>query len=346
VERLLTYLQKLDRKNQYVVLVPSADRDFWKPNAKNFAVEVCDVKNYSLAEQTKFKRQLDDLEADLAHFCMPQQPLLYRGRTVTTFHDLTLMKTYNEDKNWLKYHAKQAVGRVVFRKVARKSDAIVTPSLFTKSELVEFAGINADKVTVTYEAADISRVTPKKVKLPFRDFLVYVGKHSSYKNIPRLAEAHQELLKTHKDLGLVFANRLDAAAVKNQKLFEKLGYQKIYFMGEADNAELAWLYGNCRAYVFPSLMEGFGLPGLEAMEFGAPVVSSNATCLPEIYGDAAHYFNPRSVADMARKIGEVLDDRKLKEELIRNGERRLKKYDWEKMARQTLAVYRKVMGGD
>ncbi|MDR2336847.1 MAG: glycosyltransferase family 4 protein [Candidatus Nomurabacteria bacterium] len=343
VERLLTFLQKIDYKNQYVVLIPSRDKDFWKPTAKNFSVQICDIKNYSFAEQTKFKKQLDLLGADLVHFCMPQQPILYRGKTVTTFHDLTLMKTYNDDKNWIKYKSKQMIGEIVFKKIAKKSDAIITPSLFTKSDLVDFANINADKVTVTYEASDISKAKPQKVKLPFEGFIIYVGKHSSYKNVLRLAAAHQKILKTHKNLGLVFANKLDGATIKHQKLFKKLGYKKIYFMGQANNAELAWLYSHCRAYIFPSLMEGFGLPGLEAMEFGAPVVSSNATCLPEIYGNAAHYFNPLSVKDMTKKITEVLDNKKLRAKLIKNGKTRLKKYSWEEMARQTLVVYHKVL---
>ncbi|MDR2063550.1 MAG: glycosyltransferase family 4 protein [Candidatus Nomurabacteria bacterium] len=343
VERLLTFLQKLDHKNQYVVLVPSEDKDFWKPTAKNFSIQICDAKNYSFAEQTKFKKQLDSLQADLVHFCMPQQPILYRGKTVTTFHDLTLMKTYNDDKNWLKYKTKQLIGKVVFKTVAKKSDAIITPSLFTKSDLVDFANIDADKVTVIYEASDISKSKPQKVRLPFQDFIIYVGKHSSYKNLLKLAEAHQKILKKHKDLGLVFANRLDAAAIRNQRLFKKLGYKKIYFMGQANNAELAWLYAHCKAYVFPSTMEGFGLPGLEAMEFGAPVVSSNATCLPEIYGNAANYFNPASVKDIVKKITEVLENKTLRAKLIKNGKKQLQKYSWEKMAKETLSVYHKVL---
>jgi glycosyltransferase involved in cell wall biosynthesis len=103
--------------------------------------------------------------------------------------------------------------------------------------------------------------------------------------------------------------------------------------------ELRWLYEHCAAYVFPSLSEGFGLPGLEAMVHGAPVVSSNATCLPEVYGDAAHYFDPLNVDDIARKITEVLDNQALRNNLIARGHAQAATYSWRRMAEQTLAVY-------
>jgi glycosyltransferase involved in cell wall biosynthesis len=103
------------------------------------------------------------------------------------------------------------------------------------------------------------------------------------------------------------------------------------------------MYEHCAAYVFPSLSEGFGLPGLEAMVHGAPVVSSNATCLPEIYGPAAEYFDPRSVEDMAAKIKRVLLNEKRRKELIVAGKKQANKYSWRKTAEQTLVVYNQVL---
>jgi len=104
--------------------------------------------------------------------------------------------------------------------------------------------------------------------------------------------------------------------------------------------ELRWLYEHCAAYVFPSLSEGFGLPGLEAMQHGAPVVSSNATCLPEVYGDAAHYFDPLDVQAMADAINEVITDKDLRARLIAAGHTQAATYSWKRMAEQTLAVYK------
>ena len=93
VERLLHYLQDIDHDNNYVVLVRQKDERYWKPRRANFSVQVADFDNYSFAEQTEFKRFLETLQPDLVHFCMPQQPIFYKGRSITTFHDLTLLNT-------------------------------------------------------------------------------------------------------------------------------------------------------------------------------------------------------------------------------------------------------------
>lgn len=343
VERLLHYIERMDKTNEYIVLVPTKDLEYWKPTNPNFTVIACDIPNYSIAEQTKFKRILDNLNADLVHFCMPQQPVFYEGKTVTTFHDLTLFRTYNKDKNWLSYHIKQFVGKWVFVKAAKKCTQIITPTNFTKQDLIKFAKITGDNINITYESADIKKDEAKPMDIPFEKFIFYVGKQSSYKNIRRLGEAHQKLLEKHPNLGLVLANPKDKAVLMNEVYFTESSFKNIYFTGRVYNQDLAWLYPNCACYVFPSLMEGFGLPGIEAMGLGAPVISSNATCLPEVYGDAAVYFDPLDVDDMANKIDSVISDDKLRSNLIERGYQQFNKYSWEKMAQETHDVYMKAL---
>jgi glycosyltransferase involved in cell wall biosynthesis len=107
--------------------------------------------------------------------------------------------------------------------------------------------------------------------------------------------------------------------------------------------QLKWLHQNARAYVLPSLSEGFGLPGLEAMAHGCPLVSSNATCLPEVYGDAALFFNPNDEEDMALKIERILYDKQFVAELKKREAQQIKKYSWERMAEQTLNVYKRFL---
>lgn len=344
IERLLTYLEQLDADNRYSVLVPSKDLDYWKPKNKNFSVIAVDFANYSFAEQLGFKQFLDTLKPDLVHFCMPQQPVLYRGAHVTTVHDLTLLNTYNSDKNWLTFHAKQLVGRFVFQRIARTSRHIIAPTNYVKNAYAEFAGIPKSKITVTYEAADTAIKDETPVELPFQKFLLYVGQQSDYKNIRRLGDAHQQLLEQHPDLGLVLVGKKTTAHERNEAYFTERGYTGVHFTGFVSDEQLAWLYRHCEAYVFPSLMEGFGLPGLEAMAYGAPVVSSDHTCLPEVYGEAAWYFDPEDAQDMTERIAQVLDDKKLRQKLIKNGTSRVQKYSWRTMAEQTLEVYKKALG--
>ena len=122
-------------------------------------------------------------------------------------------------------------------------------------------------------------------------------------------------------------------------MVESEGFRNIDFFGCASDDQLAWFYSNCVVYVFPSFMEGFGLPPLEAMRHGAPVVSSNATCLPEVLGDAALYFHPSNTADMVGSIQKIMDDKTLRRDLVAKGKKQVNKYSWERMAQQTLAGY-------
>lgn len=343
VERLVYYLQEVDTKNRYTILVPSKDLDFFIPSNKNFTIKAADFANYSFAEQVGFKSFLDTLQADLVHFCMPQQPLGYQGAHITTVHDLTLIKTYNSDKNWLIYHAKQLVGRYLFKKIGHTSHYIITPTHYTKDGYVAYAHIPEQKVVVTYEAADVFIDKLKPYSHPFKEFIMYVGQQSDYKNIKRLGEAHQKLLTDHPDLGLILVGKKTPAHHKTESYFAHKGYKNILYTDFIEDAQRDWLYTKCAAYVFPSLMEGFGLPGLEAMGYGVPVVSSSATCLPEVYQDAAHYFDPTNTTDMARAINDVLTNQTLRDSLITKGYEQIKKYSWKRMAQQTYDVYMKAL---
>lgn len=339
IERLLHYLQEVDIKNTYTVLVRKKDEAYWVPTSTNFSVKVAEFDNYSFGEQVGFKRFLDELGADLVHFCMPQQPVFYKGKHVTTFHDLTLLKTYNSDKNWLSYHMKQLVGRFVFKRVARTSAHILVPSEYTKWELVDLSKTPESKITVTYEAAELPTGVLETYDLPFKKFILYVGQQPDYKNIRRLGEAHQLLRERHPNLGLVLVGKMAEDTKANKAYFERQGFKGIHFTGFVPDSQRDWLMKHCEAYIFPSLMEGFGLPGLEAMATGAPVVSSNATCLPEVYGDAAQYFNPLDTRDIAESIHTVLSDKKLRDEMIQRGHAKVQEYSWQRMAEQTHKVY-------
>ena len=343
VERLLTYLQDVDQNNVYTILVRAKDVNFWKPTNKNFIIKVADFNNYSVSEQLGFKSLLDKIKPDLVHFCMPQQPALYTGKKVTTFHDLTLVKTYNSDKNWLLFHGKQLIGKSIFKKVAKDSNHIIAISKFTKKELLEFVDVKSDKVTVIYESSDVANGPSKTYQLPYKQYLLYVGQQSDYKNIKRLGDAHQKLLKTYPQLGLVLVGKKNASALTNEAYFKKNNYKNILFTDFVEDDQLNWLFSHASAYVFPSLMEGFGLPGLEAMGHGTPVISSSATCLPEIYGKAAHYFDPFNTDDIARAITEVLGNEKLRQKLSASGYEQIKKYSWKKMAEQTFKIYQDVL---
>jgi glycosyltransferase involved in cell wall biosynthesis len=147
------------------------------------------------------------------------------------------------------------------------------------------------------------------------------------------------------DLSLLLPGKMKDEFKKDFEswLAENSAAKSITAPGFISDEQLKWLYENAEAYVLPALSEGFGLPGLEAMVHGCPLVSSDATCLPEVYGDAAIYFNPEDINDMAEKTKAVLGDKTLQKQLIKNGNEQVKKYSWRRMSEQTLEVYKEVL---
>ncbi len=344
---LVQNLARLDSQNSYTILTwPDFDS-----RAMNLPVNFkCVASDYpisgSFREQLGLLRQINKLKPDLVHFGVAQQPVLYRGKKITTIHDLTTVRFKSATRNILVSNLKQFVYGWVIKKVARSSMAIIAPSKFVKKDLARFAGINPAKVGVVYEAAD--RITARVEPVPRvgdKPFIMYVGRAMPHKNLKRLVGAFEMLKKNSPDLMLVLAGKLDA----NYKLVEALVSDKrlahsVVFPGHVSEGQLRWLYENTAAYVFPSLSEGFGLPGLEAMAHGAPVVSSKATCLPEIYGDAAVYFDPLSTNDIARKINSVINSQSLRTQMIKRGRSQAARYSWKTMAKQTLEIYKQALG--
>lgn len=344
VERLLHYLQEIDHENQYVVLLDKKDFDGWIPTNPNFTKVQVDISNYSFKEQIAFPLLLARLKVDLVHFAMPQQPLLYFGRSVSTIHDLTLLKFKNYDDNAkFAYDIKQLIFGGIVRFAATKSRLIITPTNYVRQDLVKTLHANPDKIVVTYESAEL--VTEGKsdpiTQLQGKPFIMYVGRMEPYKNIRRLIDAHQKLLQTHPDLQLALPGKKDGNVQVIEQWARNKDCKNVHFLGFISDNQLRWLYENTSAYTLASQSEGFGLGGLEAMSYSSPLVSSNATCLPEVYKDGAHYFDPTSVDDMATKIDDVLTDQNLRAHLIAEGKKVIAGYSWKKMAEETLAVYEK-----
>lgn len=345
VQRLLQYLQKTDTQNNYLILLKPDDYVNWVSDNKNFEKVLCPYKEFTFGEQLGFKKQLKELKPDLVHFTMVQQPILYRGRSVTTMHDLTTTRFRNPAKNPIIFWVKQQVYKFVNWYVPHKNKHIITPTEFVKKDVQEFSKVKASKITVTHEAADEITEPMEPIKdLQSKPFIFYVGRPQPHKNLARLIEAFAILKQSHSDLLLVLGGRKDGVYEQFLEVAQDSGVEdSVVFTGYVSEGQLKWLYRGCKAYIFPSLSEGFGLPGLEAMKHGAPVVSSNATCLPEVYGKAAWYFNPLDVHDITRSIDEVLTNNELRKDLIKKGRTQVDKYSWQTMAEQTVEVYKKAL---
>jgi len=344
VEELVRQLDQIDRNHLYKIIVYPEEIDYYKPKHDNVQVIAADFKHYTFGEQLGFNRLLRSLNADLVHFYMPQQPLLYSRPAVTTVHDLNLVRITSNDMSPLELFVKRNIFTYFLHIVARRTKHIITPTKYTKDDLVQFAGIDPKKVTVTYEGLiDIG----KPVAVPTfanKKFIVHLGRAEPYKNNRRLIEAHQRLLTRHPDLHLVIIGPIDDLRKADMQWVSDNTYKNIHFPGFLSDEQAAWLYQRCQAFVQPSLMEGFGLPVLEAMAQGAPIASTNTTCSPEVYGDAAHYFDPYSTSEIERAINDILTDAPLRKRLAAASKKQVKKYSWRRMAEQTLAIYTRTLG--
>lgn len=346
-DRLVENLQDIDKTNKYVILVEPGDN--WRMRSKNFRTVPCRFAQFSFnpIDQIAFALQIYRLKPDLVHFTMTQQPLFYFGRIVTTTHDLTMLRFTRASRfpAWL-----HQIGMVLYRFLFwwshRKSKRIIVPTKFVKNDLARLQPFTAKKTVVTYEASNppISGKSEalKGVKKPF---IFHLGAPYPHKNIKRLIQAFSAVKKTRPDLSLILPGKMKDQFKRDFAIWVEDSPVKdsIYAPGFVTDEELKWLFENAECYALPALSEGFGIPGLEAMLYGCPLVSSNATCLPEVYGDAAHYFDPEDIEDMAKKISEVVGDKKLQKQLAEKGNKQLKKYSWKKMAEQTLGVYQRLI---
>jgi len=345
VDKLIEYLNKLKPDYKVVILTTKPRLEFMSKLAPHFEVIESHYKEFTFAEQIGLLRQLNKLQPDLVHFPMIQQPILYRGKVVTTMQDLTTVRFRNPSKNWLVFVIKQQVYKLVTYWAAHKSARLMTPSEYVKEDVARYTRINSRKVTVTLEAADAIPDPPEAIAdLDGKPFLMYVGRPQPHKNLERLIEAFAILRQTNPNLRLVLAGKKDALYRQLKKQTELRGIKNVLFTGFVSEGQLRWLYEHTSAYIFPSLSEGFGLPGLEAMIHGAPLVSSDATCLPEVYKDAAVYFDPLNIEEMASVISNVLSDEPLRKHLIARGKVVAGGYSWQRTAQQTLDVYKEVLG--
>lgn len=350
-QKLIEELEKTDQNNQYVVFLQTDGFDAYRPQNPNFQKVRADFRAYSLGEQLLFPSLLSKYKLDLVHFTHFNAPIFYGGKFVVTIHDL-IISHYPTSRattlNPLVYQIKLKAYDFLVKAVARKAIKIISVSDYTKQDIVKLLKIKPDKIQTIYEGVDLPAVSGQTSNDVLErlglagDFVMYVGSAYPHKNLEKLIEAFAIIAAKYPELKLVLAGRKNFFYERLAGTVDEKLKDKIVFTGYLSDEDLAVLYRRAKLYVFPSLIEGFGLPPLEAQYYGLPVASSNATCLPEILGDSAVYFDPNSAADMAEKISATLADDALRQKLIAAGRENLKKYSWTKMAEEISAIYKNV----
>jgi glycosyltransferase involved in cell wall biosynthesis len=284
---------------------------------------------------------------DLFHATDHLLPRLHGIKTVFTLHDLIYCvhpETHKPLNRWFL--------TLMMPRFLRMADAVIAISENTRQDAVRFYHLEEDKIHVVYEGVNPSfRPAPagaiaeirRLYSLPDR-FILYLGTIEPRKNLITLLEAYRHLLRGDSELRLVIAGKKGWLYTGFFERMREWGLEEqVLFPGFIPEADLPALYSAADLFVFPSLYEGFGLPILEAMACGTAVVSSNTSSLPEIVGDAALTVDPQDTGAWVTALTEVLGNEQLREELRTKGLQQARKFSWEKTARETLEVYRKVL---
>lgn len=291
---------------------------------------------------------------DLLHVPHFNAPILYPRKQIITLHDL--IKHYSKGKetttrSFLGYLIKRIGYAIEFWLISKRVSAIITPTNFVKNDITRVLKIKERQVFVTYEASDgkikktsLSQKEKEQVLTKYgltQPFIVYTGNVYPHKNIDLLIDAvlaHNSKKEVDLNLGIICARSIFYKKIE-EKIQKQSAQQYIRLLGFVEDNDISKIYSLALCLVHPSKMEGFGLTGIEAMSAGLPVVSSNASCLPEVYGDAALYFDPDSVQDLVNMLEKIISSEQLRQELITKGLSQSKKYSWSRMTKETISVY-------
>lgn len=344
IEYLIKNLLEIDQVNFYKIFLLESEFNRLEINQSNAQKVKVNSRWYGWKEQLVLPWQMMRKRVDLMHFPHFNAPILYRGKSIVTIHDLTPLRFPGRKMGGSLYRKKAF--KYVFSNAVRRASKVIAVSSYTKNDLMRNFGVNEDKIRVIYEG--VRKLKAKSLstnQLIVKPYIFYTGVWREHKNLIGLIKAFNILIKKyHMDLWLVLGGKEDPYYPEIRKTWEKLGLRdKIITPGFLSDEELTVFYKNASLFVIPSFAEGFGFVGLEAMAYGTPVAASDIMSLPEVLGNGAVYFNPRDVNNMAETMRKVLTDEFLRQDLIQKGRQQVQKYSWRKMAKETLRLYRDIL---
>jgi len=341
--QLLLSLSKVDKINNYSVFLPvKPSLDMPEETEKWDYIVFKSKKLWTLLGLSK---KLAEYKNKIDVFFSPTHYLPLRSTVPSVISILDVSYLYfpglfkKKDLYQLKLWGKYSIN---------KADKILTISNSSKNDIIKAYGISEAKVSVVYpgikQVLNVKFMDKKELAKKFgikENYILFVGTLQPRKNIARLIEAFSKL--KNNDLQLVIIGKKGWQYEEILQAPEKFGVkEKVKFLEGIIDEDLPSFYKNAIYFVLPSLYEGFGLPVLESMQYGCPVITSNISSMPEAGGDAALYVDPYSVDDMAEKLDNLIKDNKLREELVKKGYEQVKKFSWEKTAKETLSVLKEV----
>jgi glycosyltransferase involved in cell wall biosynthesis len=357
IRSLVQALAAIDRTNQYTLVSGPADLRVLEGLPENFRSAVYTRSDHSTFDHIAFPLFLKGLSPDLVHVPLNRVPLFMIKPYVVTIHDLANILFEQETSS-----LRMQLRRYRFRRGLTRANRVIAVSEATKRDVENRMGVPSSRITRVYNAPDPAffnrapgdgperRIILERYQINY-PFLLYAGNIRRHKNIPRLVEAfavvreQQAAHPVYKDLRLVIiGDTISQYPAVRQAVIKSRVEAVVRFLGFVPFETLRCFYESAVGFVFPSRYEGFGLPPLEAMACGTPVVTSNVSSLPEVVGDAAIQVNPENVFDIARGITDMLLDEELRARLIRRGREQAARFSWNWTARQVLEIYKDVIG--
>jgi glycosyltransferase involved in cell wall biosynthesis len=355
---LIRELQKIDHKNEYVVFIkPDEDSKIFQetPNFKFVALE---GGSYPLWEQMALPKAARAEGCDILHCTSNTAPVSPHMPLVVTLHDIIYLESISLFKKGGTWYQKigNMYRRYVVPRVVKKADKIITVSEFERKRIHDFFGFpeDDDRLVAIYNGVSehfrkiADAVELRRVKalytLPDR-FLFFLGNTDPKKNTVGVLKAFSDYVKKSNDLDLYLVI-LDFAEAELEKLLLQIGdpelREHIILTGYVINTDLPAVYNLCSVFLYPSLRESFGIPMLEAMRCGTPVITSNTSSMPEVSGGAAYIVDPFKPEEITKGIEVLLTDEKLREKLTSEGIRQAEKFSWSSMAQNVLELYKSV----
>ena len=350
IRNLLRELANIDRHNEYVVLTRPQDVGVAASLGENFRAVPNRSPHYSIAEQISIPLAVRRERLDLFHSPHYILPALTPSKTVVTIHDCIHLMF----PEYLRRRVGYAYARASLYTAAHKSDRIFTVSEQSKRDILRFFNVPPEKIVVTPNAIDDRVSVPPSQEEITRtreryqlshSYLLYVGNIKPHKNLERLIEAfHLVRAQGRSELELlIIGDEISKLQALRRAVHKYDIHRYVRFLGYVPDNTLAVLYRLASVFVFPSLYEGFGLPPLEAMASGTPVVTSNVSSLPEVVGDAAILVDPHSAQAIADGILQVLRSTHLREELRKRGLKRVQEYSWARSVQRVREIYGEVL---
>ncbi|MDI6689770.1 MAG: glycosyltransferase family 1 protein [Actinomycetota bacterium] len=347
-QNLLKSLREIDGKNEYILFCDQKSEHL-VPTAPNYDKRVVEQPVLSPLYQFSWSRKLRRADLDVFHSPHFVWPYITPCPSVVTIHDLIPLISPEVMPSRL--------ARIYYRwmnkRATSRAKRVIAVSKSTKQDLVRLLGVSEAKIKVIQEAVDErykvvrDRELLKTIRGKYdikQKFILNVGNPKPHKNWSRLIEAFFKLmLESRRNYQLVLVGPKYSEHSEIDHLIRRSGLEKrVTFTGIIGEEDLLLLYNAAEVFVFPSLYEGFGLPPLEAMACGIPVICSNTSSLSEVVGNAALMIDPYNVSEIAEAIGKVLTDNSLREKLRERGLARVNKFSWKKTAEATLKIYREV----